>query len=115
MDTCDDKNQNEKNVLSYRVDIFNSSTYERVLLQFTTYNSFLTVEALPRIQLYCRVFAVTSAGVSNFSEASDHPEIPLLRDASVTLFSNITGAKVVARVRFILNSTLVQNDQMLPA
>ena len=104
--------QNDSTIMSYRIDIFNSSVSATPFRQLVTSETFLVVEALPRALLYCRVAAVTKAGVGIFELATATPVIPELHNASLILSSNIAGEIVTATVSFILSTSMFPNDRI---
>ena len=112
LDTGDGRIQNDAQVLSYRIDIFNSSDFQTPLRQITTRHTHLSVDALPRIKLYFRICALTNAGSGDFSHGSALPTIPSLYEASIALSSNTTGANVTMRMRFTIASAMSPNDRI---
>jgi len=112
LDTGDGMIQNAAQVLSYRIDIFNSSDFQTPFRQVTTQDTYLAVEALPRLKLYCRIYALTRAGVGGFAHGSALPIIPTLEEVSIASSSNLTGANVTMWFRFTAASAMIQNDRI---
>jgi len=113
MDTGDGSQKNEILILKYQVQISNSTNFDGPLLRTVELTAkTLTLDFLPRVLLYARVFPVTRVGVGHFAHASTTPIIPALTSTSVILSLLVTGETVQATVRMTAATLLVQNQKI---
>ena len=96
IDAGDGRFKTKSLMKGYRVQISNVSSFEgpfvHLLHSSETTAQVLTVEHLPRRELFARVLPITRAGVGQFALGSATPIIPVLPATSVSLSTNVTGA-----------------------